>query len=64
MTWGFDIKGVEGENVDTMDYNGGSLVHPPKSGVAFKVRSKKHREVLEREAEEPRVFMKDFEKFD
>jgi cytochrome P450 len=64
LLWGFEITGMKGENVDTMDYKGGSLVRPPRFGVEFTVRSPSHRLVIEREAKEARAFMKAFEKID
>ena len=64
LLWGFDITGVKGEIVDTMDYKGGSLVRPPRFGVEFTVRSPIHRLVIEREAMKARAFMEVFEKID
>jgi hypothetical protein len=63
MVWGFEIEG-EGEEIDTLEYRGGILVHPPRFGVVFKARSGIHRVVSEREEEKVRVFMGGFEKFD
>lgn len=63
LIWGFHIRAIKEEKVD-IDYRGGSLVRPPPFGVEFRVRSEVHAAVLEREAEEARVFMEGFEKFD
>jgi hypothetical protein len=64
VLWGFNVKGVQGDEVDTMDYRGGSLVRPPRFGVRFEVRSEAHKVIIEREAEAARVFMENFEKID
>ena len=64
LLWGFNITGVKGEVIDTMDYQGGSLVRPPKFEVVFEARSPAHRLVMEKEAKEAGDFMQAFDKID
>lgn len=49
LLWAFDIAPIPGRAYDTFDYTGGFNIRPKPFECIIKVRSKNHREILEKE---------------
>lgn len=63
LLWAYDIKPVPGRSYDTFDYTEGFNIRPKPFECVISVRSDKHKQVLEQENEEARVFLEKFTPF-
>lgn len=63
LLWAYDIKPIEGKQYDIFAYTDGFNVRPQKFECAIRVRSEKHRAVLEREQAEAMVWLQKFSPF-
>lgn len=64
LLWAYDIQPISGRNYDTFDYTEGFNIRPKPFECVIRVRSEKHRQVLERESEGARAFLEKFTPFE
>ncbi|GAB7355126.1 hypothetical protein MBLNU459_g5701t1 [Dothideomycetes sp. NU459] len=63
LIWAFDIEAAEGVTYDTFNYTEGFNIRPVSFPCSIKIRSAKHREVLEREMKHAEAFLEKFTPF-
>ncbi|KAF2263290.1 cytochrome protein [Lojkania enalia] len=63
MLWAFDIKPIEGRVYDTFKYTEGFNIRPQKFECEIRVRSERHRAVLEKEQEDAMRVLERFTPF-
>lgn len=64
LLWAYDIQPIPGRKYDTFDYTEGFNIRPKPFECVIRVRSEKHRQVLERESEGARAFLEKFTPFE
>lgn len=63
LLWAYDIKAVPGRKYDTFDYTEGFNIRPKPFECMIRVRSERHKQVLEKESEEAMAFLEKFTPF-
>ncbi|KAJ4419487.1 hypothetical protein N0V82_004932 [Gnomoniopsis sp. IMI 355080] len=64
LLWAYDIQPIPGRKYDTFDYTAGFNIRPKPFECIIRVRSDKHKKVLEREVSEARAFLEKFTPFE
>lgn len=63
LLWAYDIMPIPGRKYDTFDYTEGFNIRPKPFECVIRVRSDKHRQVLEQELEPAKAFLEKFTPF-
>lgn len=63
LLWAYDIMPIPGRKYDTFDYTEGFNIRPKPFECIIRVRSDRHRQVLEREMEPAKAFLEKFTPF-
>lgn len=63
LLWAYDIKAIPGRKYDLFDYTEGFNIRPKPFECIIRVRSDRHRQVLEQEKEESMAFLEKFTPF-
>ena len=64
LVWGFELRGVDGEKYESLQWKGALLQRPEEFRCYFKVRSEEHRKVSESELEGAEKSLEEFRAFD